>query len=421
MGSIAKPLAALSVGRIKTPGYHAVGVVPGLYLSVTLGGARSWILRTVVGAKRREIGLGSYPLISLAAAHEEGRRLRILIRQGIDPVEEKRANKSALMATQESAITFERAAHRYIDAHSSGWRNPKHAAQWLSTLTTYAFPVMGALHVRDIKLSHVLAALEPIWTTKTETASRVRGRIERILAWATTRGMRSGVNPACWKGQLDTVLPSPGKVATEKHYPAVQLGQAANFKAALTGMQGIGARSLSFALLTAARSGEVRGATWNEFDLANKVWTIPSTRMKAGREHRVPLSSAAIRIVQTQNRTPDSDFVFASATGLSLSDMTLSGVMRRMEFFDRDGRRAVPHGLRSTFRDWAAERTSYSSEIVEAALAHSKSDKVEAAYFRSDLFDKRRRLLDDWSAFLGQVESPTKNVRAIGQQRTRTG
>ena len=410
MGTVAKPLAALTVGRIKSPGYHAVGVIPGLYLAVSAAGARSWILRVTVGTKRREMGLGPFPAVPLAAAHEEARRLRGLIRQGIDPVEEKQSKKSALIANQESAVTFQRAAGRYIDAHSSGWRNPKHGAQWQATLSTYAFPIIGQLHVRDIKLSHVLAVLEPIWTTKTETASRLRGRIERVLAWSTTRGYRSGVNPATWRGQLDTVLPAPGKVATEKHYPAVQISQVASFRQVLSHVEGMGAKALMFALLTAARSGEARGARWGELDLENSVWIIPKERMKAGREHRVPLSGAAIAVVQSFPRNPGSDFVFPSSKGSALSDMTLSAVMRRMDFCDRDGRKAVPHGLRSTFRDWAADLTSYASEIVEAALAHAKSDKVEAAYFRSDLFDKRRRLLEDWSVFLNQIDVPAHNV-----------
>lgn len=417
MGVVAKPLAALTVGRIKSPGYHAVGVVPGLYLAVSDGGARSWILRTTVGTKRREIGLGPFPAVPLAAAHEEARRLRDLIRQGVDPVEEKQAKKSALIAKQESSVTFQRAAERYIDAHSSAWRNPKHGAQWQATLSNYAFPIIGQLHVSDIKLNHVLAVLEPIWTSKTETASRLRGRIERVLAWSTTRGLRSGVNPATWRGQLDTVLPAPGKVATEKHYPAVQISQAALFRQALSQVEGTGAKALLFALLTAARSGEVRGARWSEVNLKSKVWIVPKERMKAGREHRVPLSSAAMAVIQSVIRNPESDLIFASTKASALSDMTLSAVMRRMEFYDRDGRKAVPHGLRSTFRDWSAELTSYASEIVEAALAHSKSDKVEAAYFRSDLFDKRRRLLEDWSVFLNRVSVSTRNVTSIGAVR----
>jgi integrase len=421
MGVVAKPLAALTVGRIKSPGYHAVGVVPGLYLAVSDSGARSWILRATVGTKRREIGLGPFPAVPLAAAHEEARRLRDLIRQGVDPVEEKQAKKSALIAKQESSVTFQRAAERYIDAHSSAWRNPKHGAQWQATLSNYAFPIIGQLHVSDIKLNHVLAVLEPIWTSKTETASRLRGRIERVLAWSTTRGLRSGVNPATWRGQLDTVLPAPGKVATEKHYPAVQISQAALFRQALSQVEGTGAKALLFALLTAARSGEVRGARWSEVNLKSKVWIVPKERMKAGREHRVPLSSAAMAVIQSVSRNPESDLIFASTKASALSDMTLSAVMRRMEFYDRDGRKAVPHGLRSTFRDWAAEFTSCPSEVVEAALAHAKTDKVEAAYFRSDLFDKRRRLLEDWSAFLNRVDVPIRNVTAIGAVRRLPG
>jgi integrase len=417
MGSVAKALGALAIQRLKEPGYHAVGTVPGLYLAVSDRGARSWILRTTIGSKRREIGLGAYPAVPLVSAHEEARRLRSLVAQGVDPVEAKRAKKSALIASQESSLTFERAALRYIDSQSAAWRNVKHAAQWHATLRDHAFPRIGHLHVRDITLAHVLSVLEPLWSTKTETASRLRGRMERVLAWATTRSYRHGINPATWRGQLDTVLPAPSKVTQEKHYPAVQISQVSAFMQALQIMPGMGAKALAFSVFTAARSGEVRGASWSEIDLAHQLWTIPAQRMKAGREHRVPLSDAAIQLLMSFTKRPGSDVVFSSEKGGVLSDMTLSAVMRRMEFQDRDGRKAVPHGLRSTFRDWAAERTSYAAEIIEAALAHAKGDKVEAAYFRSDVFDKRRRLMDDWAAFLAQVSIPANNVSTIRPRR----
>jgi integrase len=418
MGTVAKPLGALAIQRLKTPGYHAVGTVPGLYLAISDRGARSWILRTTIGAKRREIGLGAYPALPLASAHEEARRLRNLVAQGIDPIEDKRAKKSALIASQESSLTFERAALRYIDSQSAGWSNVKHAAQWHATLRDHAFPQIGHLHVRDITLAHVLSVLEPLWSMKTETASRLRGRIERVLAWATTRGYRHGINPATWRGQLDTVLPAPSKVTQEKHYPAVQIAHVSAFVQALQTMPGMGAKALAFSIFTAARSGEVRGARWQEIDLPHKRWTIPAARMKAGREHRVPLSEAAVKLLKSFPKHSATDVVFSSEKGGVLSDMTLSAVMRRMEFQDRDGRKAVPHGLRSTFRDWAAERTSYPAEVIEAALAHAKGDKVEAAYFRSDVFDKRRRLMDDWAAFLAQASIPANNVSAIRPRRS---
>ena len=404
MGSISTPLGALAVQRLKDPGYHAVGTVPGLHLAVGASGSRSWILRTMVGAKRREIGLGSYPALPLAGAHEKARHFRALIADGIDPVGEKRDKRSALIASQQSSITFKVAAQKYIDSQSSAWKHPKQAAQWQGSLRDYAFPKLGAMLVRDIQLAHVLAALEPIWTTKTETASRVRGRIERILAWCQTRGYRSGINPATWRGQLDTVLPAPGKVTKELHYPAVQVDQAPSFMNALRQAEGLGAKALAFGMLTAARSGEVRGATWGEFDFERKVWIVPEGRMKAEREHRVPLSPQALALIQSLGRHPESQLVFPSNKGVMLSDMTLSAVMRRMNFCDRDGRKSVPHGLRSTFRDWAAERTKYPAEIVEAALAHGKGDKVVGAYFRSDVFEKRRGLMRDWAIYLSKVD-----------------
>jgi integrase len=407
MGRIAKPLSALEVGRIKPAGYHAVGTVPGLHLQVADSGARSWVLRIMVGTKRREIGLGAFPAVTLAMAHQKARDTRELAGQGVDPVNQKKALKSALVAEQAKAVTFEAACADYIKAHEAEWRNVKHAAQWRATLATYAYPELGRLLVRDIGLPQVLNVLEPIWKTKTETASRLRGRIESVLDWATTRGYRSGLNPARWKGHLDTVLPAPGKIAKQDHHKAVAVADVGSFMVALRAMEGMGAKALEFAILTAARSGEVRGATWSEIDMDAKLWTVPGHRMKAGIEHRVPLSGGAVKVLQGLPRFAGNDLVFVAQRGGSLSDMTLSAVMRRI------GIDAVPHGLRSTFRDWAAERTSYPEAVAEAALAHTKGDKVEAAYFRSDLFEKRRRMMAEWATFLAKVESKSADVLPI--------
>jgi integrase len=394
MPKVARELGDMAVRKLSTPGLHFVGGVSGLALHITATGARSWILRVMIGGKRREMGLGNYPSVTLALAREQAREARAAIRQGIDPIARQRAAQDALRAAAAAALTFKECAERYIKAHESGWKNAKHAQQYANTLKQHAYPAMGHLLVRDVGLSHVLAALEPIWLTTNETASRLRGRIEQVLDWATAREMRTGLNPARWRGHLDKLLPKPAKVAKPVHHAAVAVGDVGAFMTRLRASAGMGARALEFVILTAARSGEVRGATWGEFDIPGKVWTVPAGRMKAGKEHRVPLSDAALEILADLQKGEPDDLVFVAPRGGQLSDMTLSAVMRRMQV------KAVPHGFRSTFRDWAAERTNYPREVAEMALAHAIGDKVEAAYRRGDLFDKRRRLMTDWALFL---------------------
>lgn len=345
MGRAASELSALAVSRLNQPGLHFVGGIPGLALQVLPKGGRTWILRMTVGGRRRDMGLGGYPGVTLAQAREAARVAREKVRAGVDPIEEGRAARSQLLAQRAAALTFTECAARFIRAHAAGWRNPKHAQQWANSLETYANPVMGALLVRDVELQHVMAVLEPIWQVKTETASRVRGRIEQVLDWATARGFREGPNPARWRGHLDKLLPAPAKVARVEHHDALPVDQAPGFMARLRAAPGIGARALEFAILTAARSGEVRGATWAEIDLDAAVWTVPADRMKAGREHRVPLLSAALALLRSLPRWPDNPLVFAAPRGGVLSDMTLAAVLRRMKV------EAVPHGFRSTFRD----------------------------------------------------------------------
>jgi len=403
MPRIARELSALEVGRLKAPGLHAVGGVAGLHLQVTAAGARTWVLRIMVGGKRRDMGLGGFPTVSLAQAREKAREARTAVEKGIDPIAERAAARSALEASRGASVTFEEAARKFIAAKSGEWKNVKHGQQWSNTLETYAFPIVGKIACADVALPHVLKILEPIWTDKTETASRLRGRIESVLDWATVRGFRKGENPARWKGHLDKILPAPGKVAKVEHHEAVTLNDLGAFVRDLRQRDGIAARALEFLILTAARSGEVRGATWAEIDMAGRVWTIPPERMKAGKEHRAPLSDEAVRLLESLPRFAGNDLVFPSPRGLVLSDMTLTAVMRRMK------REEVPHGFRSTFRDWAAERTNYPREVAEMALAHAIGNAVEAAYRRGDLFEKRARMMQEWAKFC-DAPAPAGNV-----------
>ncbi|MDQ0590986.1 tyrosine-type recombinase/integrase [Variovorax paradoxus] len=390
----AKELSALEVGRLRSrPGLHAVGGVPGLYLQVTPTGATTWVLRTMIGSKRRAMGLGGFPGVTLAGARERAREARLQVEQGVDPILARQKAKNALRDEQAKALTFDEAVRRYIDAKSDEWRNVKHRAQWKATLETYASPFIGKMLVADVEQRHVLSVLEPIWKIKTETATRVRGRIETVLDWARVRGYREGDNPARWKGHLDALLPKPGKISKVVHHAALNVDAAAGFISALRQVNGMGARALEFAILTAARSGEVRGALWAEIDLDEGVWTVPAERMKAHKEHRVPLSQHAVKLLKNLPKVEGTDLVFPAPRGGQLSDMTLTAVMRRM------GIDAVPHGFRSTFRDWVAERTNYPRELAEKALAHVLESKVEAAYQRSDMFDRRAHMMAAWAKF----------------------
>jgi integrase len=394
----ARELTALEVRRLVQPGLHFVGGVAGLALQVTGSGARSWILRAVVGASRRDIGLGGFPDVPLQDARESARRTREQIVAGVDPVEQRRLAKQRLIADQARAMDFEACCRMYIEAHAAGWKNAKHAQQWGNTLSAYAYPVIGRMRVEEIELPHILKVLEPIWRSKTETASRLRGRIEQVLSWATVRGYRTGLNPARWRGHLDAVLPAPTKVSRTESFSAVAVNDAPAAYARIRAVDGMGAQALLFCILTATRSGEVRGARWSDFDLNAAVWTIPAERMKAGREHRVPLSNMAVELLRAIPRLADSDLVFFSPRGKQLSDATLGAVLKRLEID------ATVHGFRSTFRDWASERTSHSHEVAEMALAHTIKNKAEAAYRRGDLLEKRAVLMEDWAAYLSSAQ-----------------
>jgi integrase len=386
-------MSALAVTRQKVPGMYADG--GGLYLQVSRSGSKSWIFRFAMEGREREMGLGPLNTVSLSEARDLALEARKQKLRGIDPIEARKAERASRKLEDAKAVTFTQAAEAYIKANKIAWKNPKHAAQWEATLATYAKPVLGDFAVASVDTTLVLKAIEPIWTTKPETASRLRGRIETVLDWATVRGFRQGDNPARWRGHLDKLLPSKAKVRTVEHHAALPYGELPAFMAELVLQKGIAARALEFAILTAARTGEVIGATWAEIDLDTQIWTIPKDRMKAGREHRVPLSRRCIAVLTEMAAVQTSVFVFPGGKAeRPLSNMAMLNALKRM------GRESLTtHGFRSSFRDWAAENTDYPGEVVEMALAHTIGNKVEAAYRRGDLFEKRKGLMGDWGAY----------------------
>jgi integrase len=392
MPKLPRELSAIEVSRLKAEGAHAIGGVPGLYLQV-VGGSRSWVLRFVLGKRRRRMGLGSFPATTLAQAREKARAARDVIALGEDPINSRNTQVRQAETARAKELTFKKACERFIAAREAEWQNSKHRQQWENTLATYAEPVMGELDVSEIDQNHVMKVLDPIWRIKTETATRVRGRIEQVLDWAAAHGHRKGENPARWRGHLDHLLPTPSKISTVKHHVAVAVPDAPNVVAFIVASQGMGARALLFQVLTAARSGEVRGATWSEIDLVAAVWIIPGERMKAKRDHRVPLSKQSLQLLRALSRIDGCDLLFPSTRRTMLSDMSLTAVMRRLKL------EAVPHGFRSTFRDWAAENTSYARDVVEMALAHTIENKVEAAYRRGDMLPKRVPLMQEWADY----------------------
>ena len=387
-------LTSLMVAKLKKPGHYGDGGL--LYLQIDERGNKSWDLRYRVGGRVREMGLGSLDTFSLAEARERAREGRKLLADGNDPIEVRKAVRMQQRLDEAKAITFADFAKSFIATRQSGWRNSKHAAQWPSTLKTYVYPIFGALPVQAIDTGLVIKALEPIWQTKPETAGRVRGRIESILDGAAARGYRQGENPARWKGHLENLLPKKSKVRRVEHHAALPYVELPAFMAELREQDGIAARALEFAILTAARTGEVIGARWSEINLAERLWTIPAERMKkSDREHRVPLSEATIAVLERMKAVRQGAFVFPGGrVGRPLSNMSMLMTLRRMGCGD-----STTHGFRSTFRDWAAERTGFAAEVAEMALAHTVSDKVEAAYRRGDLFQKRRQLTDAWARF----------------------
>ena len=390
----AAELSPLSISRLKESGLWAVGGVAGLYLHVNDRGARSWILRVVVGDKRRDMGLGGYPDIGVADARQKAREARLKIEQGVDPILLRKQAKSELMALQATDKTFEQAAGEYIKIHADSWSNDKHRKQWERTLAAYAFPVVGKLSLRHIRQEHILKILEPIWTTKTETATRVRGRIESILDWAKVKGLRTGENPAAWKGHLDHMLPAPTRLKNVEHLAAVPVREMPGFMVKLRQASGTAAQALEFLILTAARSGEVRGITWQEVSLEDALWIVPAERMKMKKEHRVPLSDRAMSILKSQPRIDENPLVFPAPRGSQMSDATMSAVLKRM------GVDATVHGFRSSFRDWCGDYTNYPRDLAEQCLAHGADDPVEAAYRRGDALERRREIMNEWSKFV---------------------
>jgi len=393
-------LNPLQASKLTKPGYYCDGA--GLYLQIAKGGSKSWVLRYTVDRKPREMGLGSFATFSLADARKRAIEQRKMLADGIDPIEAKRGKLLEQRLAKAKVITFDKAAEGFIAANESAWRSSKHGEQWRNTLATYASPVIGDLPVSTITTAMVMKILQPIWSTKTETATRVRGRIEKVLDWSKVQGYRSGDNPAAWKGNLAEALPKPSKVADAGHHAALPWVEMGQFMKTLRVMPGAGSLAMQLIILTAARTSEVIEARWSEFDLEAGLWVIPKERMKGFREHRVPLSPQALAVLQRVkwDNNP-SEFVFPSAKpDKAISNMTCLAVLKRMGRGD-----LTVHGFRSTFRDWAAESTAYPRDVCEMALAHAIVDKSEAAYRRGDLLDKRTRLMNDWAAFCDTVRS----------------
>jgi integrase len=386
-----KRLTALDVTRLPA-GLHHDG--DGVYLQVSGAGARSWLYRYTLRGRTRDFGLGSAKAIPLKRARELAAEARRLRAEGIDPIERRREQRGDARVEQAKAMTFQQCAEAYVAAHEAGWRSAKHHRQWRSTLA-YLLPIIGALPVRAIDIGLVLKVLQPIWTTKTETASRVRGRIESILDYARVRGFRDGENPARWKGNLDHLLPAKAKVAKIAHFGALPFAEVPAFMADLRRREGTSARCLEFTILTAARTGEAIGARWEEIDLVAKVWTVPAERMKGGKAHRKPLSPRAVEIIRERQARREGDYVFPGRLGgAPLSNMALLAMLRAMNRAD-----VTTHGFRASLKTWASERTSFRNETVEAALAHVTGGRVEQAYLRGDALEKRRKLMDAWGEF----------------------
>jgi len=392
----ANRLTAVGVAKLNRPGRYADG--GGLYLQISKWRTKAWLFRFDRGSRERQMGLGPADIVSLADARERARAARLVLLDGGDPIEVRRAERHAQIVAAASGLTFSQCADAYIKAHAPSWKNPKHRQQWESTLATYAGPVFGDLPVGAVDTALVLKAIEPIWYDRTETAGRLRGRIEKVLDWARARGYRNGENPARWQGHLGQLLPRKSKITRTRHHPALPYRDLPRFMARLREQNGVSALALEFTILTAARTGAVIGGTLDEIDFKTKIWTVPpertGTKIVGDEARRVPLSARAVAIVRSIKRRADERFLFPGRQpGSPLSNMAMLELMRDL------APGYVPHGFRSTFKDWAAEITSFPNEVSEAALWHTVTDETEAAYRRGDLMQKRRSLMDEWARY----------------------
>lgn len=421
MPRLAKHLSAIEVKRLTKVGFHAVGTVSGLGLNITKEGTKSWVFRVAYGGQRRKIGLGGYPAVTLAQATESARKLKMEISAGIDPIQAKKTIKSNLIADRAKAKTFEECAALFLATRT--FTNKKHGKQWESTLKTYAYPYIGKMLVGDIGIANIKAVLDPIWKTKTETASRVQGRIKSIIDYAIVSGYRDKSNPALWDGFLDSIYQSPKKLKVVEHMDSLPYSKLYNFLLALRKHDAMSAKALEFLILTAVRSDSVRSATWSQIDLNSKVWTVPKAFTKTKkRDHTVPLSKQAIKLLKSLERFEDTDLIFPSATLKKLSDSSISKLMRDMYTNKAFADKAVPHGFRSTFRVWCLEQTTYSTELAELSLMHEVGDSVYKAYQRSDGLERRRTIMQDWSNFVNSpyvaVKQTDKNVISLKKAKS---
>jgi len=404
-------LNAKQVANLTEVGKYSDG--DGLYLLITKHNSKSWLFRYQMNGKRREMGLGGYPKTTLAAARTKARDAQEQIGAGIDPLTAKQASKAAQRAAQVKQKTFKQCANDYIALNEASWRNPKHRQQWHNTLKTYAFPIIGDLNVADIETAHITDILEPIWQSKTETATRLRGRLQRVLDYAKAKGLRDRENPARWDGHLKMMLPAPTKLKNVQHHAAMPYQDVPAFMETLGTNKSISSLALQFIILTACRSGEALGATWDEIDLRAKTWTIPAQRMKAGQEHAVPLSDWAIEILKALPKIDNNPHLFAG----NRHQRPISAAAVTQTLSKPTHKKATVHGFRSSFRDWAGEQTNFPRNDVERCLAHTVGDKVEAAYYRSNILEKRRKIMDTWAGYCSKPATESGSVVGINSRK----
>jgi len=424
MPRLKAPLTTLEVTNLRTDGFYAVGGVSGLYIKV-LGSGRSWVYRYYMDGKRHDYGMGSYALLSLKDARETALSLKKMVREKVNPVEARRNDKIIAKQKALKTKTFRECAKSYIEAHQAEWKNPKHIAQWENTLDMYVFPFIGKMPVSEVDTPEVVEILTQqttgrgkvtgqLWLIKNETAARIRGRIENILDWSAFRKYRSGENPVRWTGHLEHQLPPSGKVKKVKHHNALPYEKIGQFMAELRKKNGLSARALELIILTATRSGEVRGATWDEFDLDKRLWTVDAKRMKMDEPHRIPLSTSAMHLIESLPRVEGTNLLFPSEEGGVMSYNAFDWIYDSLGLF----RKITTHGFRSTFRDWGGEMTNYPRDVMEFALAHKEPDATVEAYLRSGLFKKRVSMMEDWAKFCDQITPDTAETSESRLQHT---